>query len=118
MHPGWRGVAEKCLAAVSIVKQGHQRKARELPASGPRLKMIVSDLRCRSKVRHGPAWYRGAPSPPASALDDERKRRVSDQLGELEQDTAARDLPQRIYVFYRGGGVGRRVSHCRQIFLN
>jgi 4-hydroxy-2-oxoglutarate aldolase len=82
---------EKCVALFELFRQGHHEKARELQATlVPASKLIVSELSIAGvKYAMDQRGYRGGiPRPPLLPLNDERKRRVSDLLGELEPATA------------------------------
>ena len=82
---------EKCVALFELFQQGHHEKARELQAILVRAsKLIVSELSIAGvKYAMDQRGYRGGiPRLPLQPLNDERKRRVSDLLGELEPATA------------------------------
>jgi len=82
---------EKCVALFELFQQGHHEKTRELQAILVRAsKLIVSELSIAGvKYAMDQRGYRGGiPRLPLQPLNDERKRRVSDLLGELEPATA------------------------------
>ena len=82
---------EKCVALFELFQQGHHEKARELQAILVRAsKLIVSELSIAGvKYAMEQRGYRGGiPRLPLQPLTDERKRRVSDMLAELEPATA------------------------------
>lgn len=82
---------EKCVALFELFQQGQHEKARELQAILVRAsKLIVSELSIAGvKYAMDQRGYRGGvPRLPLQPLNDERKRRVSDLLGELEPATA------------------------------
>jgi 4-hydroxy-2-oxoglutarate aldolase len=82
---------EKCVALFELFRQGQHEKARELQAILVRAsKLIVSELGIAG-VKHAmdQRGYRGGiPRLPLPPLTDERKRRISDLLAELEPATA------------------------------
>jgi 4-hydroxy-2-oxoglutarate aldolase len=82
---------EKCVALHELFRQGHHEKARELQSILVRAsKLIVSELGIAG-VKHAmdQRGYRGGiPRLPLQPLSDERKRRISEVLAELEPVTA------------------------------
>jgi 4-hydroxy-2-oxoglutarate aldolase len=82
---------EKCVALFELVRQGQHEKARELQSILLRAsKLIVSEMGIAG-VKHAmdQRGYRGGiPRLPLQPLTDDRKKRVSDLLAELEPATA------------------------------
>jgi 4-hydroxy-2-oxoglutarate aldolase len=82
---------EKCVALFELFRQGQHEKARELQAILVRAsKLIVSELSIAGvKFAMDQRGYRGGlPRLPLIPLNDDRKRRVSELLRELEPATA------------------------------
>jgi 4-hydroxy-2-oxoglutarate aldolase len=83
---------EKCVALFELFQQGHHEKARELQSILVRAsKLIVSELGIAG-LKHAmdQRGYRGGiPRLPLQPLIDDRKRRISELLAELEPATAS-----------------------------
>jgi 4-hydroxy-2-oxoglutarate aldolase len=82
---------EKCVALFELVRQGHHEKARELQSILLRAsKLIVSEMGIAGvKYVMDQRGYRGGiPRLPLQPLSDERKRRLSDLLADVEPATA------------------------------
>jgi len=82
---------EKCVALFELFQQGRHEKARELQALLVRAsKLIVSELSIAGvKYAMDQRGYRGGiPRLPLQPLTDDKKKRVTDMLAELEPATA------------------------------